>query len=236
MSGEHMISKSVLEVLKRDKLVVSGFPWISDGKEISVGINSLTANRLCTSHNSDLSRLDQVAGRFFSALNKCFIDQEVSGSFSIFSGHDIERWFLKTLAGLSASDNLSDDQSRRTEGIEPGIRVDKMLENPGAWKFPTGMFINHQIKEEFGTDLSFQMAPLTSLESGKIMGLVCSIFGLRFSLLAGVPASLRGITNIGYRPGLIHVVSGSVIHKIKLCWEDGMSHGLIKAERFSRPN
>jgi hypothetical protein len=106
ISGEHLISKAVIEVLRDDgEFTVSGVPWLAVGQEKSVGINSLVANCLCEKHNNALSDLDSAAALFITALRECLESAAASEPY-LFSGHDIERWLLKTLKAMAASGNL----------------------------------------------------------------------------------------------------------------------------------
>src|SRR5262245_47866189 len=55
ISGEHLISRAVMEVLRGDgDFTISGVPWLEAGVEKAVGLNSLTANCLCRRHNAAL--------------------------------------------------------------------------------------------------------------------------------------------------------------------------------------
>jgi hypothetical protein len=67
----------------------------------------LQAIAFCTAHNSALSPLDAAAGFFFRALQVCTMQEEGPNQSFLCSGHDIERWMLKTLAALTESNNLA---------------------------------------------------------------------------------------------------------------------------------
>ena len=56
ISGEHYISKSVLNIFP--KFTITGVPWLEKNEKREIGINSLTANILCKKHNENLSVLD----------------------------------------------------------------------------------------------------------------------------------------------------------------------------------
>jgi hypothetical protein len=69
ISREHLISESVIRVLKADgDFSIAGLPWLDNGEAKIVGTNALTANCLCARHNSALSPLDAAAQKFFAAL------------------------------------------------------------------------------------------------------------------------------------------------------------------------
>src|SRR5438067_1344997 len=69
ISGEHIISESVIRVLMADgDFSISGLPWLEAGEERILAPQSLTANCLCEKHNSALSPLDAAAKYFFASL------------------------------------------------------------------------------------------------------------------------------------------------------------------------
>jgi hypothetical protein len=117
ISGEHYISKSILNLSSiDDKVEISGLPWIEPNTFEKIGINSLTANILCTKHNNDLSIYDAEILKLFKAFaeidnhfNKsCFLDvNEIK-----IDGNKIEKWMLKTCLGLIASKQISKNDKR----------------------------------------------------------------------------------------------------------------------------
>lgn len=70
MSREHFISDNFLRQLNRSGgLRVGGLPWQQPGEIDAIPPSALTGKVLCERHNSRLSRLDALAGRFFETLN-----------------------------------------------------------------------------------------------------------------------------------------------------------------------
>lgn len=65
MSKDHPVSAQLLP----QGAIVSGFPWLG-GKPKAVGLNSLGVRCLCTHHNSQLSRLDDAAGKLSRELDE----------------------------------------------------------------------------------------------------------------------------------------------------------------------
>jgi hypothetical protein len=107
ISREHLVSESILLLLKADgDFSVFGLLWLADGEMKIMSPKSLTANCLCQKHNSALSPLDSAALYFFTALKSC-LDRTAQFGRYIVSGHDIERWLLKTAKALAASKNLA---------------------------------------------------------------------------------------------------------------------------------
>lgn len=64
MSKDHPVSAQLLP----GGAIVEGFPWLG-GKAKAVGVNSLGVRCLCRRHNSDLSVLDDVAGKLSQDLD-----------------------------------------------------------------------------------------------------------------------------------------------------------------------
>jgi hypothetical protein len=112
LSGEHYLSKGLFS----DAVTIRGFPWCKD-KPKTVGINSLTANVLCQTHNSALSPLDAEASHAWKTL-QLFMERvdEVrllerlrlgpphrKKLHVAIDGALLERWTFKVMAGLVAS-------------------------------------------------------------------------------------------------------------------------------------
>ena len=55
LSGEHVISATVLKAIGQDTVDVSGFPWIKADETKKVGIGSLVANCLCGTQSRAVS-------------------------------------------------------------------------------------------------------------------------------------------------------------------------------------
>ncbi len=53
ISGEHLISETVLDVLAEKQVEVSGLPWLK-GETKKLGFAALTSKCLCRTHNSAL--------------------------------------------------------------------------------------------------------------------------------------------------------------------------------------
>jgi hypothetical protein len=82
---------------------------MAEGDKKVLGFASLTTNCLCKAHNSALSPIDTQGARFFEAIQKCGTTDTGPTYKFLFSGHDIERWMLRTLAAFGVSKNLSID-------------------------------------------------------------------------------------------------------------------------------
>jgi len=112
ISGEHLFSHSIMLLLKGDgDFSISGVPWLAKGETNIISPTTLTSNCLCQKHNSALSPLDDAALYFFTAI-KSRLDREAQLARYIVSGHDIERWSVKTAKALATSKNLARGRER----------------------------------------------------------------------------------------------------------------------------
>lgn len=223
ISAEHYISRNVLEQIGDDVVVVGGLPWLNDG-ERSLRLDNLTANCLCSWHNSDLSPLDNSAGRFLAIAKRIrHLDAQAPGQ-RLFSGHDLERWFLKTIAGMAASGNLSDGAARFRD-FAPEIDVAKMMVDAAAWPRDSGMYFFQKIGEKTTTTERFDIAPLIDHQE-KITGAVATFAGLRFAIIFTGDFALadHSLQEYFYRPGVLNFRLHDRVHSILLSYQDGLGH------------
>jgi hypothetical protein len=127
ISGEHLISEAVIEILRGDgNFTASGLPWLEAGETKALAPKNLTANCLCRRHNSALSPLDAAAKIFFAGLRDCLESSEAVLPY-LLSGHDVERWLLKTLkANETAAAHIggkAPEKGAETTGREVRIAV-----------------------------------------------------------------------------------------------------------------
>lgn len=225
ISGEHLISESVMRLLAGDgQFTIGGTPWLSKGEFRSVGFKSLTAKCLCHDHNSALHHLDDAALAFFSSLRSAF-EADSKSAKSIISGHDLERWLLKTLKAMAVSKNLGRGNERLSGEFSNGVDVAALLENIGAWKPGLGLYCIMVAGEKTQNHNRFQLAPLTS-DSGTLSGLWANILGVSFILmlepldLARSPQAWGSV----HRPAAIIVDHPNVQNMVHISWDDGKRH------------
>lgn len=104
-SGEHLFSAGLFQ---GNMVTVQGFHWCPELK--SVGLASLTANILCTTHNSELSPLDSAALQALNTLEEARRLLHVRAGLKPrrfwssvrdrVDGPLLERWFMKTAINL----------------------------------------------------------------------------------------------------------------------------------------
>ena len=107
LSREHIVSEGLWS---GDEIAVKGLPWCKTESKF-IRREEYTANILCTTHNNDLSLVDQAGIAAFDVFRKTFAynrermnlaaSGQWSGPFDLIrhavDGVLLERWFLKTL-------------------------------------------------------------------------------------------------------------------------------------------
>ena len=225
ISGEHLISESVIRLLAGDgQFTIGGTPWLPQGETKAVGPKSLTANCLCERHNSALSPLDDAARYLFTAM-KSSLEKAPDGSNYVASGHDLERWLLKTLKALAVSQNLARGRQRLAGKFASEIRILEMLEQIGAWPQGTGLYCVMRTGDLVVNHSRFQIAPVTNA-SEEICALWTNILGISFVLVLELPVltNLPQLASAVFRPRSIKIRHPSALHELLLSWADGNPH------------
>lgn len=222
ISGEHLVSESVLHILKADgDFSISGVPWLPEGEAKIVGPRSLTAKCLCSRHNSALAPLDDAAKFFFSALKLC-LELDVESQRYLVSGYDLERWLLKTIKALAVSGNLARGQKPLPGLFASDIQILDMLDNRQKWPAGAGLYsimLPGQITHNHNR---FQIAPYMNARD-ELNGLGVNIMGLDFVLMLEPPdlALIPHLQGAHFRPTQILIEAGSSVNWIAISWEEG---------------
>lgn len=225
ISGEHLISHSVLKVMADKQVELSGVPWLKIGEKKMLGFGALITNCLCTRHNSLLSPIDTVGARLFEAIQKCGTSDTGSGLLFLLSGHDIERWMLRSLAIFGVSGNFAIDGAVIDQNFVDRLRVVELLEDPKQWKKPAGFYLTRGLGHQFWRRDNIQIAPVVKTGGDEIVGITLDLQGLEFALLAADhDVTGTGLDKALYRPGAFVFDMGGTKHRIELSWEDGMPH------------
>jgi hypothetical protein len=235
ISGEHLISESVILLLKADgDFSVSGLPWLDDGETKIVGPKSLTANCLCRKHNSALSPLDDAALFFFSSLKFC-LDREADSMRYLVSGHDIERWLLKTLKAMATSGNLARGRERLSGAFASDVQVLDMLDDPRHWPEGAGLYCVMNAGDRTENQNRFQLAPFTN-PHGELSGLGANILGLDFVLMLEPPILSESpmLAKAEFRPSQILVTYPTATNWIAISWDDGKVRANTMSLKFLR--
>lgn len=225
ISSEHLVSESILLLLKGDgDFSVSGLPWLLHGETKFLGVKNLTANCLCSKHNSALSPLDDAALYFFTALKSC-LEREAQSMRYIISGHDLERWLLKTAKALATSKNLARGRQRLSGAFATDIQVLDMLDDPKSWPEGAGLYCVMYEGDLTQNHNRFQLAPYTNSQD-ELSGLGVSIMGLNFVLMLEPPnLSLSPhLQRAKFRPSQIMISFPSSKNWISISWIDEKRH------------
>jgi hypothetical protein len=214
-------------VLKGDgAFTVSGLPWLQSGETKELSPDNLTANCLCKKHNSSISSLDSAALQFFKALKVSLEGTNAHSQDVLVSGHDIERWLLKTLKAMAVSRNLSRESVRLSGKFQSDVRIVDMLDDPRSWPQSTGLYCMMPDGRRMINSNRFQLSPLSGAVSGEIGGVWVNILGIAFVLMIE-PIDLNKnpeLRNAKYRPGEIRIKERGSVSTVGISWETGFGH------------
>jgi hypothetical protein len=223
ISGEHIVSDSVCRVLMGDgEFSISGVPWLEAG-EVKI-IAPVQAKCLCTKHNSALSPLDAAAHYFF-ALLKSYLEHDAGSRHALISGHDLERWLLKTAKAAAVSKHLARGREPLSGVFSRDEAILDMLDAPRHWPEGAGLYCTMNTGDPTENMPRFQFQPFTN-ERDDIEALAFNIFGLRFVLLLEAPDLNKypGLRGAKYRPGRIVISYPTSTNWVTLSWDDGKAH------------
>src|SRR6266481_6639706 len=224
ISGEHLISEGVLKILAEKQVELSGVPWLK-GQKRMLGFGALTANCLCTRHNSLLSPIDTVGAKLFEAIQKCGTTDTGRGLLFLLSGHDVERWMLRSLAIFGVSGNFAIDGAVIDQNFVDRLRIVELLEDVSKWKKPLGFYLTRGLGRQFWRRDNIQIAPVVKTGGDEIMGITLDLQGLEFALLvADHDVTGTGLDKALYRPSAFVFRMGETAHRIQFSWEDGLPH------------
>jgi len=226
LSREHYISESLLHYLNRNnELTISGLRWLGNEKKV-VSPDSLTSKILCERHNCALSPLDGIAVRLFQA----FDNRKVHGSdqrlFYLFNGHDIERWLLKILCGISRSQNLTLDS-----------KIDTSI--PDYWleilfcgtRFPNnqGLYVCKSRGHQFEGPHGLQLQVITQGDRLAGMGLWVCCYELILSM-RGFPSRSFDGRDVAYRPLEFYIRGRNFEKSVAFSWDGPADLGTVSVE------
>jgi hypothetical protein len=224
ITREHLISESVLEVLAEKVVAVTGLPGLKGERKV-LPFGALVSRCLCSAHNSRLTAIDAAGARFFAAFQTCGTTDNPPGQHFIISGHDLERWLLKTAAALAVSNNFAIDGARMENAVDGAMNVLRLYEDFTAWRPPLGLHAMKGVGYQFTRKDEFQLAPIIRAGNDQLAGIITDIQGFRIGLLTtDHPIKGTGLDKAIYRPGKLVFDLGRVTHSIQLCWEDTLEH------------
>jgi hypothetical protein len=230
ISKEHLISESVLNVLNQGELLtLTGAAWQLPGESRKIGLSALTAKCLCKHHNNTcLSPLDAAAGQFFAAIKSASSNESAPPLSMLVSGHDIERWMLKTLFALAHGKILAREGRLLPKRFYGSIDEVQLLTSPTAWPVNSGLYSTQFVGQLITQKNQLDIAPITMPGSDELIGLRFSILGLSFDFLADLPQNIEsGGTLVLHRPGRLIFRHGSIVNEVLISWIDGREHPTV---------
>lgn len=231
ISGEHLISESVIRVLMADgDFSISGLPWLEDGEQKILPPQALRANYLCTKHNSALHALDDAAKFFFASL-KSYLESDTTSRHALVSGHDIERWLLKTAKVLAVSKNLARGRTPLSGAFSRDTEILDMLDDHRHWPEGAGLYCTMNTGDRTLNHSRLQLQPLTNANDD-IEALGLNILGLGFALLLEPPdeSKFPNLRKASYRPSRIVISYPSSTNWVTLSWDDAKAHEALTVQ------
>jgi len=220
ISKEHYTSLSVLSQM--DELLVSGAPWHNSNEPRAYSPSSLVSKILCREHNSALSALDTVGGEFYRLASNG-LDPRTPSSVvhGRLDGHALERWLLKCLCGLLASNAVGTCRRDRWEPPQRWLGVLFHAEPlPTSWGLYFLIGATHPVTT---TGRSIQLAPVFADEQlSHLIGMDGQLAGIPFRLVLDDITLWEPPpdgTELGLRPAGLRVESSRGQASIQLDWE-----------------
>ena len=217
ITGEHYISKAVLEALGNDGCVeIGGLPWLPRQTMKKIGIGRLVSNMLCEEHNSGLSCLDSEAGKLFRALDAADKQPAILPPVTDVTGKLIERWFIKVLCGLVVAAGFNN-------GTIPAEW--KRLLVGGSWPAKWGLYIPYPP----GVSVlarEFYLETLVNLGTKEVKAAKFRVAGVHLTVVLGQPDDPLAWGK--YRPrGLIFDYPDKSEKRVELKWPTKTDEAII---------
>jgi hypothetical protein len=215
--------------------ITRALQWQQPGESQKIGLSTLTANCLCKHHNSTcLSPLDMAAGQFFASIKSASSNESTQPISILVSGHDIERWMLKTLFALAHGKILARERQLLPKCFYQGIDESHLLTNPTAWPARAGLYSMRYVGQVITARNQLDMSPIAVSASDALIGLRFSILGLAFDFLADLLPNIEYAgTNALYRPERLTFRNGPIVNEVLISWIDGRDHPTVNFESTS---
>lgn len=226
ISREHIISNSVCKVLMGDgDFSISGVPWLEAGETKIIA--PPTAKCLCRIHNSALSPLDAAAHYFFTSL-RSYLERDGGMRHALISGHDLERWLLKTAKAAAISRNLAHDGKPLSGTFARDEAIIDMLDNLTHWPEGAGLYCVMNTGDLTEKTVRFQFQPLID-ENDNIDAVAINIMGFRFVLILSTNDVTRYpfLSEAKFRPGRIQISYPKSTSWLTLSWEGQPNYDVL---------
>lgn len=214
ISGDHIISRAVLSSFPGREVRLS-----SPTRTIQAGIDSdsIKTKWLCKRHNESLSPLDQVAGRLIRSIENGFrvIEGHTGNSqpLSLFNGHDVERWMLKT--------TLATYFAKLSNVNRESFRLPRWWLSAFSRVLPAPFGLYVATKESDGQPKAMTVQPgaqVALVTQGDIVGGVrLSLHGLELVLFAS-PTAPTPHEHFAHRPDFVNLLEGQTVVSFGFVW------------------
>lgn len=218
ITGEHCISHVLLNKIERQNksIDVLGLSWLPKDYLTSIGKKSLVSNVLCSSHNANLSPLDNSIGELVEAISQIdaeYLKPDPAGCQFKIDGSCIERWILKTLLGLAHSGQIK-QRSGELFKIKPEC-VNLLCVPHARWPHGWGLYFATP-STKIHHSLSFELIPKSHPETGELLALGLKFNGIEMHFLMTTPDQPQSFGVL--RPAVLRFRKGSVVSTIRFSW------------------
>jgi hypothetical protein len=236
ITGEHYVSRVALEQLSEPVVAINGVHWLAPGQRQVVTINRLTANILCSRHNSALSILDDEGGHFLRTIKSIHVSLESKSLsrkrlVSIVSGEALELWVLKIACGLIYS-NLASHKRRQIvqdHCVEDSIIAEALFSK--RWFSHCGLYMRAAMGQRIAGVNTISMAPATLIDEKRYVGVRVWIIGLEFAVIfdpRGASPTQLAAEGWHFRPTDVSFRSKQGTHWLILTWPAGVPSCVIE--------
>lgn len=214
LSLEHYISDCVLKYFSDNKKSISiAGTKFSYNKYGDFSIKTLASKVLCERHNNLLNSFDSEALNFIKVIDeidKNFVDGIQSNKDYVFSGHDLERWLLKTCLAFS---NGVLNNNYNIDNIYLNHLYNNEWFNDG-----TGMYINCSSQFHHFSSVSF----MSYLDEFKNLAIAeFNLSNIQILLVLDNKAQIHKLypdINFMYKPNEMCFKKDSIINNINISW------------------
>ena len=160
------------------------------------------------------------------------MESEVAPDPYLFSGHDIERWLLKTLKAMAVSGNLASGRRKLPGEFQSDVRLIEMLDDHMAWPRDAGLYFVMPSGSRMINNPRFRLQPFYGDAKKELVGLWASFVGLEFVMMVAAPdmPNSHDLQRSLFRPGRITVSIAASRRMIDLSWDDGAKHDPISLQ------
>jgi hypothetical protein len=237
ISSEHFTSENVLSILNPKSVRISGAAW-TKGQTRDLPLKALQAKILCTRHNSALSPLDTMAGKFFRAVNGIYDDLSRrtlsrKSMWHLFSGEELELWLLKTILGFFHANVLSQHGRKIAEVQEIMNPTIETAFSTGHLAEPCGMYVQKNATTLVQRGVLDFMS-LSDERGERVVGCRLTVLGLTMTLFTDPKMSNRDLftRDHSYRPDYLFYQGERRRHSIVLTWPPRRSRRAVVFKTF----